>query len=134
MSDKIPVVLLLSVLSVIDLKKREVPHWGVLSLFLYALFTADKIADSIFWGIYAFLGLWFIFYITKGGLGGGDVKLLTALAFYLGPMFPIYLGFLTVTSGIGFLTAFLYYKKFHQSLPMAPFIFLAFLFFSLAGL
>lgn len=131
MIERIPVLILLLVLSVIDIKKREVPHWGVLALFLYSLFTVDRLSASLFWGIYAFLGLWFIFFITKGGMGGGDVKLLTVLAFYLGSLLPVYLGFLVITSGFGFLISILYYRKLNLTLPLVPFICLAFSLFSL---
>lgn len=126
MIERIPVLILLSVLSVIDIKKREVPHWGVLALLLYSLFTIDQFTTSLFWGLYALAGLFFIYLVTRGGFGGGDVKLLAVLGFYWGSLFPVYLGFLSLTTGIGFLIGAIYYRKLRIALPLVPLIFLAF--------
>lgn len=131
MIEQLPVILLLLVLSIIDVKKREVPHWGVLALFLYALFCRDASLMSLFWGAYCFLGLGFVYSVTRGGIGGGDIKLLSSLAFCLGSSFPIYLGFLSAVSGVGFLVGVTYYRKLKISLPLIPFIFIAYLLFSL---
>lgn len=131
MIEKLPVITLLLILSIIDIKKREVPHWGVLVLFLYSFFTVDKLSSSIFWAIITFLCLWIIYAITNGGIGGGDVKMLTALAFYFGSVFPVYLAFLCIISGIGFIAGFIYSRNLKISLPLIPFIFIAFLMFSI---
>ena len=133
MIEHMPVLFLLAVLSFIDIKKREVPHWGVLSLFIYSLFIVESYKASIFWSLYVFSGLFLIFLLTKGGMGGGDVKLLTVLAFCLGSMLPIYLGYLMVSAGIGFVASLVYFRRFNVSLPMVPFIFLAFLLYYLFG-
>lgn len=127
MIESIPVLVLLCVLSLIDIKKREVPHWGVLALFTYALFTVEQFTASLFWGISAFIGLFVLYLVTKGGIGGGDVKLLTVLGFYFGSFFPVYLGFLSLTAGIGFLAGFIFYRRMKFSLPMVPLMFLAFI-------
>jgi len=120
------VLLLLSVLSVIDLKKREVPHWGVTALFVYSLFASEDFTVSFLWGIYAFLGLFIIYWVTKGGIGGGDVKLLAVLGFYFGDLFPVYLGFLSLTAGAGFLVGAAYYRRISFSLPLVPLMLAAF--------
>jgi len=131
MNEKIVIILLLLVLSFIDIKKREVPHLGVLALFLYALFFQDVSLMSLFWCAYCFIGLGLVYVVTRGGIGGGDIKLLSSLAFCLGSSFPIYLGFLSVVSGIGFLAGYVYYRKLKISLPLVPIIFVAYLLFSL---
>lgn len=125
MMESIPVLLLLAVLSYIDIKKREVPHCGVLALFLYVLITTDRITASLFWGIYAFGGSFLVYLITKGGMGGGDVKILSVLGFYWGPYFPVYLGFLSLTAGMGFVLTGIVCNKLKVSLPLVPFMLLA---------
>lgn len=131
MDEKLPIILLLLVLSFIDIKKREVPHLGVLALFLYALFFRDISLMSLFWCAYCFIGLGVAYMVTRGGIGGGDIKLLASLAFCLGSFFPVYLGCLAVVSGVGFLAGYVYYKNLSISLPFVPIIFMAYLLFSL---
>lgn len=127
MNERIAVTLLLLVLSIIDIKKRVIPHWGILALFLISFFSADNLFASLCWCIYAFAGLSLGYIITKGGIGGGDVKLLTALAFHLGAAFPILLGYLLITSLLGFLAGFISCRKIKVSLPLAPFILIAYI-------
>lgn len=126
MIKSVPVLLILSVLSAIDMKKREVPHWGVTALFVYSLFASEDFTASLLWGFYAFLGLFFIYWSTEGGIGGGDVKLLAVLGFYLGQQFPVYLGFLSLTAGAGFLAGVVYYRRISFSLPLVPLMLAAF--------
>jgi len=127
MIENIPVLILLFVLSIIDIYKREVPHWGCLSLLIYSFFTIAKLTESLFWGLYASIGLFVIYLATGGGLGGGDVKLLAVLGFNLGSLFPAYLGLLSLTTSLGFLLGVLYYRKLKVSLPLVPLMFLAYL-------
>ena len=134
MSEKIPIIIILLILSVIDIKKREVPHLWVLTLFLYVLLIEKMSCLSFFWACYCFIGLGIVYFITRGGIGGGDIKLLAVLAYYLGSSFPIFLGALTVTSGVGFLAGAVYHRKMKLSLPLVPFIFIAFLLVNRFGL
>ena len=129
MNEHLPVLLLLFFLSVIDIRKRIVPHWGIFALLLYALLVRENYSLSLAYGAYTFLALTSIYFITNGGIGGGDVKLMTALAFYLGNSFPFYLGYLAIFSGAGFLIGFMWHKRFKYSLPLVPFLFVSMLFF-----
>ncbi|NLK50457.1 MAG: prepilin peptidase, partial [Candidatus Cloacimonetes bacterium] len=81
-----PVLLLLGFLSIIDLRKREVPHLGVFALLIYSFFVvlkANKLWPNTQIALIVF-GLLFVVYMCTKGVGGGDIKLLTALAFYMG--------------------------------------------------
>ncbi len=131
MNENVAVLLLLFALSIIDITKREVPHWGVLILFVFSLVAVDDYSSSFFWCLYAFLGLSLVYFISKGAIGGGDVKLLAALAFYLGAEFVFYLGYFSFVSCLGFLIGFLYYRSTKISLPLVPFVFSAFLLWSI---
>lgn len=127
MSDNIPVLALLFLLSIIDIKKRVIPHWGVGALFLYTFFVLDDYVQSIFYAGSAFLVLLAVYYLSRGGIGGGDVKLITVLAFYLGNDFPLYIVMLALFSGLGFFIGLLWYRRLKFSLPFAPFLFVSML-------
>ena len=83
---------LLSLIAVwTDVKHREVPHWVVGSLVLLWVLTAALAPEAlngeplmgIVWGAAAFV-VGFCLH-ALGWLGGGDGKLLAALAMWLGP-------------------------------------------------
>src|SRR5438270_8787170 len=73
-----------------DLRTREIPNWISLALAVWAIGTAALGWHPADWSGVA-LGLAIGFMLTAplfwlGGLGGGDVKLTTALGACLGPL------------------------------------------------
>lgn len=122
-----PVAALLGCLSYLDVQKREVPNEGVLALFFYALvFSSDLIAGLISGG-YTFLLLYGVYRLSKGSLGGGDVKLLAALAFFLGAEFHRFLLCFLVVLLAGFLGGVVVRKNVRFTVPLVPYIFAAYL-------
>lgn len=125
----IPVLLILSYMSHTDLKKREVPDFAVLALFIYSLFTCRDFKESILMAVLVFILLLIPSLITEGSIGGGDIKLLTALAFFLGkdfsvlalPMFILLAG--TLIYGL------IKGKGLKYSVPLVPYVFVSYLFY-----
>lgn len=75
--------------SIIDIKERRIPDnliiaGVVVGLTLTLYNTEHGLMDGLMGGMTAGLVLLLIFYITKGGLGLGDVKLFGCIGVYLG--------------------------------------------------
>jgi len=85
----VPVCLLL-IATICDLRTRTIPDSISVALLLWAIGAAWFSADGSTWaslGIGALLGLVAgALFFALGGLGGGDVKLLTGLGAVLGPI------------------------------------------------
>jgi len=125
----IPVAVLLFYLSYLDLKKREVPDFAVLTLFIYSLFTCKDFKESFLMAVIVFMVLLIPSIIFEGSIGGGDIKLLTALAFFMGkdfsvlalPMFVLLAG--TLIYGL------IKGKGVKYSVPLVPYVFVSYLFY-----
>lgn len=84
-----PVTALTACAAWTDYKRKEIDNWipaAVLSygIILNALLSPTRFIESIVYMLTTFAILFTIYIITNGKLGGGDVKLLTALAFFFG--------------------------------------------------
>lgn len=119
--------MLLGYLSYVDIRKREVPDLAVLALFLYSFFVVRNFRESIVVMVFVFILNILIAAITDGGIGGGDIKLMSVLAFLMGdeffkislPMFMLML----ITSIYCLVTG----KGIRYSVPLVPYIFLSLL-------
>jgi leader peptidase (prepilin peptidase)/N-methyltransferase len=122
---------MLGYLSYVDIKKREVPDLPVLALFLYSLFIVKDFKASLIVGGSIFIFQLLLAVITDGGIGGGDIKLFSVIAFLTGS--NLYLLTLPMTVLIiGTLIYFLVAKKDLWGLvPFVPYIFVSFLFYFL---
>jgi len=72
-----------------DYKRKEIDNWIPAAILTYgiilnAFLNPAGFTESIMYMLTAFAILFTIYIITNGKLGGGDVKLLTALAFFFG--------------------------------------------------
>lgn len=125
----LPVALLLGYLSFIDIKKREVPDLAVLALFLYSFFIVKDLKVSFIAGGSIFIVQLLLSVATNGGVGGGDIKLFSVVAFLLG--YDLYLLALpmTVLMVVTILYCFVTKKGLWYSVPFAPYIFISFLFY-----
>lgn len=125
----IPVAVLLFYLSYLDLKKREVPDFAVLTLFIYSLFTCKDFKENFLMAVIVFILLLIPSIIFEGSIGGGDIKLLTTLAFFMGkdfsalalPMFVLLVG--TLIYGL------IKGKGIKYSVPLVPYVFVSYLFY-----
>ncbi|WP_232192585.1 prepilin peptidase [Thermoanaerobacter mathranii] len=125
----IPIVMILSYLSYTDLKKREVPDFAVLALFIYSLFTCTSFKESILMAALVFILLLIPSILFEGSIGGGDIKLLTALAFFMGRdfsvlAFPMFI-LLVATLIYGLIKG----KGLKYSVPLVPYVFVSYLFY-----
>lgn len=123
----LPIAILLGYLSYVDIKKRVVPDLAVLALFLYSFFVVENFKMSIIVGVFVFIINLTLAVITKGGIGGGDIKLMSVLAFAMGEYFFLLvlpLGFFMILTLICCLVAG---KGIKFSVPFVPYMFISYL-------
>lgn len=123
---------LLVVISFIDLQHKIIPDSLVLTGFLFVVLL--NILDYIktpYLLVSGLLGLllgsgFFLILaiITKGGMGGGDIKLISLLGFWLGWKWTLLMMLLSFTLGgiISVLLVVLKVKGRKDTIPFAPFI------------
>ena len=102
----IPVLLLTAYAAYTDIKRREIDDWVSVAILVYSMFIdlilrREMLILSLFCAFTIFISLYLVYLITKN-IGGGDVKLLTSLAFYFSDKIVI---LLLLASIIGFLYA-----------------------------
>ncbi|MBE3592222.1 MAG: prepilin peptidase [Thermoanaerobacter sp.] len=121
--------MLLFYLSYIDLKKREVPDFAVLALFIYSLFTCKDFKESFLTAAAVFILFLIPSIIFEGSIGGGDIKLLTVLAFFMGKDFSM----LALPMFILLIATLIYglikRKGLKYSVPLVPYVFVSYLFY-----
>lgn len=118
---------LLLKITVIDLKTQIIPSKLIVAIFFISLIYKiyiGEIFDSITGMLISFFILWLIAVISKGGMGGGDIKLISALGVLSG-----FKGILTIISLSfilgGIVAVFLIITKVKSrkdAVPFAPFI------------
>ena len=120
---------LLLIISLIDLKRHIIPNTLVLAVLAWGVFW-QIINPPVTWPL-AFLGLLlgggFLFLaavISRGGMGGGDIKLMLAAGFYLGPALTAQALFIAVFAGalVGLLLLLFRIKKRKDPIPFGPFL------------
>ncbi|MEG6569504.1 A24 family peptidase [Thermoanaerobacterium thermosaccharolyticum] len=102
----IPVLLLTAYAAYTDIKRKEIDDWVSVAILVYSVFIdlilrRQTFILSFFCAFVIFISLYLVYLITKN-IGGGDVKLLTALAFYFSDKIVI---LLLLASIIGLLCA-----------------------------
>lgn len=125
----IPVAVLLFYLSYLDLKKREVPDFAVLTLFTYSLFTCKDFKESFLMAVIVFMVLLIPSIIFEGSIGGGDIKLLTALAFFMGKDFSILALPMFILLVATLICGLIKRKGLKYSVPLVPYVFVSYLFY-----
>ncbi|KUK11530.1 MAG: Peptidase A24A prepilin type IV [Clostridia bacterium 41_269] len=117
--------------AVTDIKCREIPNGAVLAILFYSLGTSLLMRNRAGIKIGLIVGA-FVFVVNltpallfPDSIGGGDVKLLSALAFHMGEGFFVLMFFLVLML-LGVMVYALVKKKgLRYSVPMAPYIFAA---------
>lgn len=132
------IVLVLAVMT--DIRKKLILDRITLPSILVLLILRVFIGEESFWyylvgGAVGFSLLLGIAYISKGGMGGGDVKLYAAIGIALGPwltlMSLVFASFLGAFIGYSLILAGRIKKK--QPIPFAPFIWMGTLISYLVG-
>ncbi|QSZ27606.1 prepilin peptidase [Aceticella autotrophica] len=85
----IPALLLTAYAAYTDVKRKEIDNWVSIAILSYGILIdgilyRQKFVESFVFMILIFAVLITIYYITPESLGGGDIKILTALAFVYG--------------------------------------------------
>jgi len=124
----VPVIILLGYLSYVDLKKREVPDHAVLALFIYSIFFCKSFKESLIIGCLVFSVNILAAVVTNGGVGGGDVKLMSVLAFYMGRDFFLMAFPMSVLLAAALIYAVATGRGIKYSVPLVPYIFISYLF------
>ena len=119
----------LMVISFIDLKHYLIPDQLILLMLgtgiLLNFFTRELPISSILWGVLVPAGMLFLLAVlSKGGMGGGDIKLAGAAGLFLGwPQSLLALLLASFLGSIFGLTLLIFrLKKRKDPLPFAPFL------------
>lgn len=125
---------LLVLISYRDLRKGIIPDFLVLLLFfwvfIWQLFFPIFSHGSSLTGFLVGGGLFYLIAVlSKGGLGGGDIKLMAVLGLATGWPFVLLVFLLAFLLGaaVGLVLLFARVKTWRSALPFAPFLTLAFL-------
>ena len=117
----IPVVLCVALAAFTDIRENKIPNWltlpsGLLALFLnFALSGIEGLIWS-FLGIATGFSLLFLLYLW-GGMGAGDVKLLSAVGAFVGPKLVFYTFiWMALIGGVLALTIILYKGALFQTI------------------
>jgi len=83
----IPVVFLTAYAAYTDIRRREIDDWVSIIIAAYGfvvnlILNQLMLFECLFYAFVIFVSLYLVYLITNGSIGGGDIKLLTALAFY----------------------------------------------------
>lgn len=120
-------MVVLSYVSYTDLKNRIIPNEAVLTLLIYSFFIIDNYKQSIVMGLFVFLLHLVLAVITNGGVGGGDIKLMSVMAFMMGfnvTFLVLPLAVMMVLTAIYCITT---RKGLKYTVPLAPYIFLSYI-------
>ena len=114
--------------SVMDIKTREIPDW--ISVFI-ALFAVINFRPENLWGLVV-AAIFFVTALVTGKIGGGDVKLITALSMICGLWGSFSLLLFAQISMLIFYAGNYFFCKFNgktasKTLPFVPFIFIGYL-------
>lgn len=131
---------ILIVISFIDVENQIIPDlliaaglaWGT----IFALMDKSCPVKGYFMGMIVGGGLLFVIaFLSRGGMGGGDVKLMAVIGLFMGWQFTLLTLFLAFVSGgiIGFLLVLSGKKTRKDAIPFAPFLSISALVTILAG-
>lgn len=111
---------ILILIGFIDAKTHQIPDWFLIPIFLSGLIQFQPVSSVI--GLLTLsLPLLLLAMVSRGGIGGGDVKLMAATGFVLGPVGVTSGAFLAFTL---FLILYPLLRHFHKkaTYAMAPYI------------
>ncbi len=120
--------ILLGIGSILDIKTREIPDW--ISVFVALSAVINFRTENLFGLIVA--AIFFVTALVTGKIGGGDVKLITALSMICGLWGSFLLLLFAQTAMLIFYAGNSYFCKINgktasKTLPFVPFIFIGYL-------
>jgi len=122
----IPVLILLGYTSYTDLKKRIVPDGAVILLLIYSLFLIEDIKQSLLFGLFIFAVQLILAVISDGGIGGGDIKLMSVMAFMMGYDIALMALPLAILMIFAMAYSIITKKGLNYSVPFVPYIFISY--------
>ncbi|WP_223814590.1 prepilin peptidase [Thermoanaerobacterium thermosaccharolyticum] len=120
---------MLAYLSYVDLKKREVPDFAIIVFFIYSLFFISNLKESLLMAGLVFLLLIVPTFMVEGCIGGGDIKLLTVMSFFMGNDFSMLALPMFVLLIFSLIYGILKGKGLRYSVPLVPYVFLSYIFY-----
>lgn len=122
-----PVIAMLGYASYTDLKERIVPNKVVLILLLYSFFIIEDYKQSIVMGLFVLMVQLAMAVITNGGIGGGDIKLVSAMAFIMGYDMALMALPLALMMIITTIYCIITKKGIKYSVPFIPYVFISYI-------
>lgn len=80
----LPIIMMMIFLSYKDIKTRRVSDKAVILLMMYSILIVEDFKVSVLVGLSIFIMNMLVVLLFKGGIGGGDIKVMTVIAFTLG--------------------------------------------------
>lgn len=110
---------LMVLLSIEDIKTRTIPNYYPLAILVLSLLTSS--VSQVLIGSLTVGGLFLIIAVlSKGKLGGGDVKLIAALGAYLGVIGAV--ASIVIGLVVAIITEILVKRNFKDSFPLGPYL------------
>ncbi|WP_288394329.1 A24 family peptidase [uncultured Vagococcus sp.] len=120
---------LLLTITISDLEKHKIPNAVLLPFFIIGLFERILISKTINWYFNPFLGIivgfgimFLLAYFSKGGMGGGDIKLLAVIGIFIGPLGALITLFLAAFLGLFYAIFSGAALKKGTKIPFGPFL------------
>lgn len=126
----IVLLIILSIITYTDIKRREIDHWplviGLLFIIPYTVFGFNNVSfkESLVGFLIAFITFMILGFF---GMGGGDIKLMALIGLFLGWKMVIIAMYLTFLIGaiIGVLSILIKKSKSKDFIPLGPSIAIA---------
>ena len=120
-------LIFLSIIAAVDFKTKMIYDKILLSMMSAGIFFDVKgwlipIDEGIFNAALGFFVMWIVFKISRGGMGGGDVKFAAVLGFWLGDKLFSAILIASILAAIVGIIIFLRTKNLKFELPFGPFL------------
>ncbi|MBO0430356.1 prepilin peptidase [Vagococcus fluvialis] len=120
---------LLLTITISDLEEHKIPNSVLLPFFIIGLFERLLISETTNWYFNPFLGIivgfgimFLLAYFSKGGMGGGDIKLLAVIGVFIGPLGALITLFLAAFLGLFYAIFSGAALKKGTKIPFGPFL------------
>jgi leader peptidase (prepilin peptidase)/N-methyltransferase len=120
---------LLLTITISDLEEHKIPNSVILPFFIIGLFERLLISETTNWYFNPFLGIivgfgimFLLAYFSKGGMGGGDIKLLAVIGVFIGPLGALITLFLAAFLGLFYAIFSGAALKKGTKIPFGPFL------------
>ncbi|PTQ52235.1 MAG: hypothetical protein HSCHL_0706 [Hydrogenibacillus schlegelii] len=111
------VLLPLAAAAWVDFKTRLIPPWTWIAVIALRLVLGPT-KEHFLWGLGTF-AVFFLWFVLVPGMGGGDVKLLSAMAFFLGGKTPAFLALTFLLALVCGIVLFVRTKNRNALIPLA---------------